>query len=82
MPVAAVVVAAADEDERDREDKGRETAERFAEHVKDLVEKLTKELGPVGDELRKILEKSIDEIHETLKKEGATPDDLRKAYKQ
>jgi beta-lactamase regulating signal transducer with metallopeptidase domain len=69
-------------DERDREDKGRETAERFAEHVKDLVEKLTKELGPVGDELRKILEKSIDEIHETLKKEGATPDDLRKALEK
>lgn len=69
-------------DERDREDKGRETAERFAEHVKELVEKLTKELGPVGDELRKILEKSIDEIHETLKKEGATSDDLRKALEK
>jgi beta-lactamase regulating signal transducer with metallopeptidase domain len=69
-------------DERDKEDKGRETAERFAEHVKDLVEKLTKELGPVGDELRKILEKSIDEIHETLKKEGATPDDLRRALEK
>ena len=53
-----------------QEDKGRETAERFEEHVKDLIEKLAKELGPVGEELRKILEKSVDDIHETLKKEG------------
>ena len=63
-------------------DKSRATAERFEEHVKDLVEKLTKELGPVGEELRKILENSIDEIHETLKKEGVTADDLRKALEK
>ena len=53
-------------------EKGRETAERFEEHVKDLIDKLAKEVGPVGEELRKILERSIDEIHETLKKDGVT----------
>ena len=30
--------------------RGRATAERFEEHVKELIEKLTKELGPVGEE--------------------------------
>jgi beta-lactamase regulating signal transducer with metallopeptidase domain len=61
------------------DDKGRETVERFAEHVKDLINTLTKELGPVSDELRKVLEKSVDEIHQTLKKENLTADDLRQA---
>ena len=72
----------AKKDEPAKEDKGRATAERFEEHVKDLIEKLAKELGPVGEELRKILEKSVDEIHETLKKEGVAPDDLRKALEK
>ena len=40
--------------------------------MKDVIEKLAKEVGPVGEELRKILERSIDEIHETLKKDGVT----------
>ena len=62
-------------------DKSRATAERFEEHVKDLIDKLAKELGPVGEELRKALEKSVDEIHETLKKEGVTPDDLRRRWR-
>ena len=69
-------------DESDQDDKGREMAERFEEHVKDLVDTLTKELGPVGEELRKALENSIDEIHQALKKEGFTTDDLRKALEK
>ena len=68
----------AKKDEPGKEDKGRATAERFEEHVKDVIEKLVKELGPVGEELRKILEKSVDDIHETLKKEGVAPDELRR----
>ena len=63
-------------------EKGRETAERFEEHVKDLIDKLAKEAGPVGEELRKILERSIDEIHETLKKDGVTTEDVRKALEK
>src|SRR5262249_40891211 len=69
-------------DEPSREDKGRATAERFEEHVKDLIDKLAKELGPVGEELRKVLEKSIDDIHETLKKEGVAPDELLKSLEK
>jgi beta-lactamase regulating signal transducer with metallopeptidase domain len=72
----------ATKDEPTRDDEGRATAERFEEHVKDLIDKLAKELGPVGEELRKILEKSIDDIHETLKKEGVAPEDLRKALEK
>lgn len=66
-------------DEGAKDDNGRDTAERFEERVKDLIDTLTKELGPVGEELRRILEKSVDEIHQTLKKEGLSADDLRKA---
>ena len=47
--------------------------------MKHLMDALAKELGPVGDELRSILEKSVDEIHQALKKEGLSTDDLRKA---
>ena len=65
-----------------QEEKGRETAERFEEHVKDLIDKLAKEVGPVGEELRKILERSIDEIHETLKKDGVTTEDVRKSLEK
>ncbi len=70
------------QDQGQKEDKSRATAERFEEHVKGLVEKLTKELGPVGEEIRKTLEKSIDEIHETLKKDGVSADDVRKAVEK
>jgi bla regulator protein blaR1 len=73
---------AGSQDQGQREDKSRATAERFEEHVKGLVEKLTKELGPVGEEIRKTLEKSIGEIQETLKKEGVTSDDVRKAVEK
>ncbi len=69
-------------DEGVRDDKSRETAERFEEHVKGLIDTLAKELGPVGDELRKVLEKSVDEIHQTLKKEGLSTDDLRNALEK
>ncbi len=65
-----------------REDKSRATAERFEARIKELIEKVTKELGPVGEEVRKALEKSIAEVHETLKKEGVTSDDLRRSLER
>ena len=74
--------AEAKQDEGRREEKNRATAERFETYVKELVEKLTKELGPVGEDIRKTLEKSIDEIHETLKKENLTAEDVRKAVEK
>jgi bla regulator protein blaR1 len=70
------------QDESRREEKSRATAERFEAHVKELIEKLTKDLGPVGEEIRKTLEKSIDEIHETLKKDDLTAEDVRKAVEK
>ena len=72
----------AKQDEGRREDKSRATAERFETRAKELIEKLTKELGPVGEEIRKTLEKSIDEIHETLKKDNLTAEDVRKAVEK
>ena len=64
-------------DESATEDKSRATAERFEKRIKELIEKVTKDLGPVGEEVRKALEKSIGEVHATLKKEGVTADDLK-----
>ncbi len=69
-------------DDDSSEDKSRATAERFEEHVKGLIEKLAKDLGPVGEELRKVLEKSVDQVHESIKKENASPEDLRKALEK
>jgi bla regulator protein blaR1 len=69
-------------DEGHSQDKGRATAERFEVRAKELIEKLTKELGPVGEEIRKALEKSVAEFHETLKKEGVSSDDLRRSMEK
>jgi beta-lactamase regulating signal transducer with metallopeptidase domain/archaellum component FlaC len=69
-------------DEGPRDEKSRATAERFEESLKALIEKVTRDLGPVGEELRKALEKSIAEIHEMLKKEGVTSDDLRRSLEK
>jgi beta-lactamase regulating signal transducer with metallopeptidase domain len=71
-----------EKDERRGDDKSRATAERFEEHVKALIDKVTEELGPVGEELRKALEKSVAEIHETLKKEDFTSEDLRRSLEK
>jgi bla regulator protein BlaR1 len=88
-PVQLLTRVSQDDDRKDakkeegaKEEKSRETAERFEEHVRNLIDRLAKELGPVGEELRKILEKSVAEVHESLKKEGATPEDVRKALEK
>ncbi len=68
-----------DKDDTPKESQGRETAERIEAHLKELIEKLGKELGPVGDEVRKALERAVGEVHRSLQKEGMTADDLSRA---
>ncbi len=66
----------------DNEEKLRDSAERFQEHLKNLLNKLGKELGPVAEEVRKSLEKAVGEIHKSLEKEGLSPEDLAKALEK
>ncbi len=65
-----------------KDDKVRDTAERFEQQVKDLIGKIGKELGPLGDEVRKALEKSVDDLHRALEKENASVDDVRKSLEK
>src|SRR5262249_6658492 len=69
-------------EENRREERTRAKAERFEEHLKRVIEKLSKDFGPAGEEIRKALEKSIDEFHETLKKEDVNSDDVRKSMEK
>ncbi|MGP0062889.1 MAG: M56 family metallopeptidase [Isosphaeraceae bacterium] len=71
-----------DKDEKAKDDKGRSTAERIEKQLKDLVDRLGKDVSPVGEEVRKALERSVSEIHRALEKEGMTADDLRSAVEK
>jgi hypothetical protein len=73
------------DDEEKGDDKGkgrRDTAERIEEILNDLIAKLGKELGPVGEEIRKALEQAVREVHESLEKEGVSVEDLRRALEK
>ncbi len=71
-----------DKDDKAKDNKGRETAERIEKQLKELVDKLGKDVSPVGQEVRKALERSVDEIHRALQKDGMTPDELRQALEK
>ncbi len=71
-----------DKDDKTKSDDGREAAERIEKQLKDLVEKLGKDVSPVKNEVRKALERAVNEIHQSLQKEGLTPDDLRRAMEK
>jgi BlaR1 peptidase M56 len=70
------------DDEPKKDAKGHESAERIEGDLKALKEKLGKDLDPVGELVRKSLERSLDEIHQALKKEGMTAEDLRRALEK
>ncbi|MFI5454480.1 MAG: M56 family metallopeptidase [Isosphaerales bacterium] len=71
-----------DKDDDAKKNKGQDAAERLEEHVKDLIDKLGKELGPVGEEIRKALEQAVREVHQSLEKEGVSVEDLRRALER
>jgi len=71
-----------DKDDDAKENKGRDAAERLEEHVKDLIDKLGKELAPVGEEIRKALEQAVREVHQSLEKEGVSVEELRRALEK
>jgi bla regulator protein blaR1 len=69
-------------DDKPKDDKGRSTAERIEKQLKDLVEKLGKDASPVGEEVRKALERSVREIHSALEKDELTAEELRRAVEK
>lgn len=77
VPLALLTRLTDDEDE-----KSREAAKRLEDQARDVVEKLTKEFGPVGDEFRKALERAVGEVHKSLEKENPSSDDLRQAFEK
>ena len=72
----------ADQNDDDKEEKARDVAERFQEQLKDLLGNLGKELTPVTEELRKALERAVGDVHQSLKKEGFSPESLGKALEK
>jgi hypothetical protein len=68
-----------DDDAAERNLKQEESAEKLAEHLKELGARIVKDAGPVGEEIRKALEKAASEVNESLKKEGLSGEDLGRA---
>jgi beta-lactamase regulating signal transducer with metallopeptidase domain len=81
----AVLLALQKSDDKDAKAKannGRDVAERIEKQLKELVDKLGKDASPVGQEVRKALERSVGEIHRALEKEGMTADELRRSVEK
>ena len=69
-------------DDDDKEEIARNVAERFQKQLKDLLGKLGKELTPVTEEVRKALERAVSEVHQSLEKEGFSPESLGRALEK
>jgi beta-lactamase regulating signal transducer with metallopeptidase domain len=63
-------------------DQNLDIAKRFETQLKDLLDKLGKELTPVGNEVQKSLERAVGEIQKSLKKENLTAEELLKAVQK
>jgi beta-lactamase regulating signal transducer with metallopeptidase domain len=76
--------AAEDDDHRHSSDnpKGKDVADHVERLLKDLVDKLSKDLGPVGEEILKTLDNAAKEVSEVLDKEGIISKDLREALEK
>ena len=68
-----------DKDDQPKAEKDRDVAEGLESQLKELITKLTKELGPATEEVRKSLKRALGEIHKSLEKEGLSGEDLAKA---
>jgi len=68
-----------DKDDKPKTEQDRDVAEGLESQLKELLAKLSKELGPATEEVRKSLERALGEIHKSLEKEGLSGEDLAKA---
>ena len=73
--------AEADDDDDDNDDRP-EAADHLENLFKELGETLSKDLGPVGEEVLKALEKATREVTDALGKEGIISKDLRQALER
>lgn len=71
-----------DRPEHSTRDDHRDAAERLEEHLKDLAERLGKDVGPFGEEIRKAIEQAAGTVNEALKKDDITSDDFREALER
>jgi beta-lactamase regulating signal transducer with metallopeptidase domain len=72
-----------DENEKSGQTKeSRETAEKLEGHLQELIEKLGKEFGPVGEQVKNTLEQAVREVHQALQKEDVSVEDLRQALER
>ena len=67
-----------DDKDEPKTDQNRELAEGLEGRLKELIGKLTKEMGPATEEVRKSLERAVGEIHRSLEKEGVSGEEIAK----
>ncbi len=74
----------AEDDDGDAADthKDKEVADHLERLLKDLGDSLSKDLGPVGSEFLKALDKAVKDATEVLDKEGITSKDLHQALEK
>ena len=60
----------------------RDAAERLEVHLKELAERLSKDVGPFGEEVRRAIEEAAGTVNEALKKDNITSDDFREALER
>jgi hypothetical protein len=61
-----------------KDDHDGELSERIEKTVKDLIDTLGDELKPLGEEVRKAIEKALDEVHRSLENDGVSVESLRR----
>jgi hypothetical protein len=69
-------VAFADEKDADEQD---DIAARLEDRLKELGDRVIKELGPAGEEVRKAWDRAVARANETLEEEGFSGEGLREA---
>lgn len=68
-----------DKPETDDKDKKDDPGTRLESRLRELSDRFVKELGPAGEELRKVWDRAISRANETIEEEGLSGDGLRDA---
>ena len=71
-----------DDDEDKEADDRMEATDHLERLLKDLGEKLSKDIGPLGGEISKALDKAAKEVSEAIEKEGILSKGLRDALER
>lgn len=72
-----------DQDDEARKDaQDHEAASRLEAQLRELKEKLARDLDPLSDAIRKELDRTLENLQQALRKEKMTPEDLRRAVEK